>query len=519
MATKPLFQRHKLREWLDADDLVNPPDVVTTPQYTLDFNTFAPTHLRIDNQPFTFTGREWLHDIVKSALRPDATTVILKSRQVGASTLFAALMIWLAVKYPGFAQMYVCDTQDHMHDFSVDKLLPMIESSGDSVALHPDKQSRIRRYYFANGSRIMIMSAHGQFKQTRGPHIDALYVDEAQSVEIDHMPVAESALMTSKYRFTIVAGTGGDDGDPWSRMWAQTTQHEWENRKSWQAGAPDALITGYHIRPQMNPHYTQAMDDKFRKIWTPYRYQTEWLAEHATGHALPFPHSLIIKSYYEGDPVLPHNVDRELGPVYLSMDLAIGGNAYTVPVIAQHQTQADRVQILQAFALGQSRTDDLYSHILGLIQDYNPDEIIMDAGGNPGLTERMTDNHDVYRYYMSGTQKEAIKYADHDEFAERIDTDTIAKADFIEKVKQRFEAQLYHIPFNQDMEWTIKHLLAERAEVITPKGGIGRPRYSNKAGEPDDFLMALTFLEAHIYSKSDENNPHNVEYFVSGPVK
>jgi len=472
----------------------------------------------VDNEPFSFEAREWLYEIIEQCNKPDDKTLVLKSRQVGASTLISALIIWRALKYPGCAQMYVCDTQDHMHDFSVDKLLPMIESSGDVVKMSENKKTRIRRYYFANGSRVLIMSAHGQFKQTRGPKIDFLYVDEAQSVEIDHMPVAEAALTTSKHKNTLVAGTGGDDGDAWWREWNQSTCAEWESNRRWVDSVPDAIIKGYRIQPRMNPAWTQAMDDRYRKTWTPYRYQTEWLAEFATGHALPFPHSLIIQSYYEGAIVLPHEIDRDAGPVYCSIDLAIGGDAYTVPVVAQHTTSDNLLRVLYVGAYNDSKTTILRQKLGQVFDDYKPDEIIMDAGGNPGLTEVLLESYNIQRYYMLGTQKDAIKYSQHDASGEVQDADTISKPDFIEKVKQRFELKGYRIPLNQDTEWTIKHLLAERSETVTPKGGIGRPRYSNKQGEPDDFLMALTFLEAHLFSKSDENNPHVFEGYVSDPI-
>ena len=77
-------------------------------------------------EPFSIEGRAWLRDIVEN---DHNTTLILKTRQIGATTLFAALIIYYALKHPRTRHAYVTDTQEHMHMFSMDKLRPMLEAT------------------------------------------------------------------------------------------------------------------------------------------------------------------------------------------------------------------------------------------------------------------------------------------------------------------------------------------------------------------------------------------------------
>ena len=366
-----------------------------------------------------------------------------------------------------------------------------------------DRKDRVRAYYLRNGSVIYIMSAHGQFRQTRGPTIDMLYVDEAQSIEIEHLPVAQSTMMTSKYRKTIVAGTGSLDGDSWHRKWRSSTMQTWNpDTCAWQPNHEESTIAGYHLRWEMSPYYTAQLDRQLRDEFGPFRYQTEIAGEFATGHQVPLPHSVAIECYHKSEMVLPSQ--RPESEIYASMDLAIGGAAFTILTISTYDEPNDTVQVLATHKFDEGKSDILFKQVDQIIQDWRPDHIISDAGGNPALTERMTAKYDIHRYHSNATAKAPITYKDGAE------AQTISKSHMMQRCISRFERRCISIPHcNDTIPWTIEQLISETAEIVEPKGAAAYPRYDKQHGRQDDFLQSLMFLEAYLYTKSDPANPRN----------
>jgi len=470
------------------------------PTTTESFENFA-NRLSVMGRPFSFQGRDWLRSIIRTAETPHSKVWMIKSRQVGASTLMAALMIYRSQRYPHCTQMYVCDTQQHMHDFSVDKLLPMIESSG--IQMSEDRQTRIMSYYFQTGSIIKIASGHGEFRQTRGPTIDFLYIDEAQSQEIDHMAVAEAAMTTSAHKCLFVAGTGSNEGDQWHLKWQHTTQSHWDDDVGEWQDVNQSNIQGYHIRPKMNPYWTQADDDYYRVEWGPYRYHTEWLGKFWSGGQIPLPPSIVEKCLVQSgwEDTRPQGQ----GHIFAGIDLAGGGAADTVIVICQ--MRGDILHVVYAERIDKQHHSDIYADIDRVLTQYSPDDIAMDAGGNDALSHEISTHYTVQKYRM-GPQ--------HDPMTYKPDESTISKTYFVQRAIQRFHDKTIRIP---DMgKWITDQLTADMMETIEQRTGGSKIIYTKQKGRKDDLLMALTFAECAVYAKADPNNPNNrtISYSVGG---
>ena len=483
-------------------------------------------------EQFGFEGRDYIHDILNDT---NDLLYIIKGRQVGASLIIAADIIHKAMLYPRTTHIYMTDTQPHARIFSKYRFALMLHDTGllahtsTQVIAENNKSKRnnpnkelVFEYLLPNRSLVLMQSNYGAFTQSRSIPADFIWLDECQSAELEQIGNLHSAMSRSKHGRLVMAGTTNTQGSVWEQKWRTSTMSEWEN-KQWVKYNEQSQVSGYLISQLMMPDMTDAKIAQMRALYSQQEWDTEVVGRFTTGLAQPLNISEARECYYKADmPVLPTRVNRETGKVIATMDLAGGESesaAYTVLTILQYETDTDMIHVLNSTRFKARRVNELISQISAIIDDYNPDHIVSDAGGNIVLLDMLSDKYHIHRFTSQGSISDMstkIKYGEQSE-----SRDTIAKHPMMALTIQRWHDQRIRVPDCVElMPWTIEHVTAEKAETVSPAGGTTPyTRYERMPNRQDDFLQTLLFGEAWIYSQHDENNPHNFKHHMSGPSR
>ena len=458
----------------------------TTPEPPTDGIVQFCQGLKLGLDTFTFQGREWLYDIVQDEAQ---TICCLKSRQIGWSVTLAALIAWYALKYPGIQLMYCTMKQEQFRYFSRQRLRPFF--SAHNITIKKD-EDRIKSFQLPNGSLITLISGHDDFAQSRGYSIDVLFLDEAELLPLHALINIRETMSMSKIGRMYIGGTGGMQGSAWETYWKKTTQAEWQDG-TWRHAA--GTINGYHITQRMLPNWTQASEDQKRIEASPAEFAMEVLGEFTAGLDLPLDRGTVTKCMTDTD-WLPPNTRK--GRIIASLDLAGGGDADTVLAISEYHEE--HLQVLYAERMDDRLTASIYPKIQAVLQQYTPDDIVSDAGGNNELLHRIKQDYTITSYRM-GNSKEPIIYKPAS------DEIPISKSFFIQKTISRFHAKKITIPNAEP--WVMDQLTSETSETIYSRDGGSYIRFNKMPGRKDDLLMALTFAECAIYTTHDPNNPRN----------
>lgn len=469
---------------------------------------FFKSYIRTEKgDKYTFEGREFLQEIMAD---DNDIIYLTKGRQVGASTLMAGTIIRNAMKYPRTMHIYIADTYQHARGFARQRLRPILRDTG-FVANIPPRDDLVMELTLPNRSTILLMGAYNEYRQARSYSADFVYLDEAQLTELHTLANLLEGMSQSKYNRTIIAGTGAPEGSAWEEKWLTTTMCEFEDGK-WVKHNPTSSVSGYHITQYMMPNITPEMIEEKRKRYTAAEFIMEVEGGFATGAEIPLTAAEARKIYYTCEVMpLPTTQKPQNHIRIMSLDLAHGGEAFTVATIISYSQAEDFSDVLYVEKYDDSRNTPLMEKLDKLASDWLPDVIISDAGGNIDLLQRLRDKYTVHAY-KSGGQLEHIKYTHADE-----DTYPISKSYFMERTIDRILRRQIRIPdHTHTTPWTIEHLTAERAELIEPKGGATYTRYEKQSNRQDDFLQSLMFAECHIYSITDENNPNNRQVSIIG---
>lgn len=135
-------------------------------------------------------------------LRERRDTVVVKGRQVGASTAAGALAIWTAVYRAGSNSIVVSPSLKQSTEITT-RARAGLRTLG--IRLTQDSASMLR---LANDSRIV--SLPGTSRSVRGWHASLLILDEAGFLEEDTITAARALTATGGR--TILQSTPGDEG-------------------------------------------------------------------------------------------------------------------------------------------------------------------------------------------------------------------------------------------------------------------------------------------------------------------
>ena len=436
--------------------------------------------LKIGTDTFSFADREFLLPILESAQKNNNTTTILKSRQVGFTVSQSAIMAHAALAIPGIQIMYCSYGQTHMRYISRSLFRKFLRQRATWEI--SKQEEAIESYNLSNGTIVTFISGSGAFIQARGYKIDLLCVDEVEKLELDELPNMLEGMAASKFNRRIIGGTGTPENTTWHKEWLKSSQGKWDDKlKKWIH--KDAQYPGYHITQRMMPYWTLESEEEKRKNYSQLKFETETLG---------------IFSLNAGAPILPQDVRRNAdgeswhtpqGNQYIAgIDLAGGGMASTVITICE---SIDHMLYMRyAAKIDDKHTDDIAPKIHEILNHWQPTQIVSDALGNADTLHELRKTHNITAYNM-GASHDPIKFTN-------TDTHSINKSFFVSRVIQRFQNGTIRVPLAEP--WVIDHLTAETAELIHKREGGTYTKYDNAPGRQDDLLMALTFVEAGLYS-------------------
>ena len=468
------------------------------------------TPLRFSATPFTFTGREWLYDIMRD---PADTVCIAKPRQCGWSVMLAFMVVWYARRYPGIHVMYCTMRQEQFRFFSRQRLRPLIRDMG---ATTKSDENRIRSIELTNGSLITLVSGHDEFSQALGYPVDILMLDEAEKLPLDSLAVIRRTLAASKHGKMYIGGTGGLQGQPWPAYKKQAGLRTYSiPDKQWSDTPPHAAvdISGYQITPQMVPGWTAEKQEAARTEpgMTPARYETEVLGIDTTLEGTPLPEYAVRACMLPADWTAWQDPASYTRPsanhiIITSVDLAQGGNASdTVCATYEYNISTRIMRLLHAIRTNEMTEPAIYAAISPHIDQWRPDHIICDAGGNEPLRDHLMQSYNCIPRYMAAPKDQVIIY-------KKEGIDVISHSAFCAMHIARYREKRISLPDTQE-PWVIEQLTSITQAESTSRTGTSAINYQKISGKKNDLLMTGVLTEAHCYSLYDENNPRNVVFY------
>ena len=459
-----------------------------------DFTAFLESFIKLKYGNYTFEGREWLKTLCEDDSK---TMVIVKGRQVGMTTFMIGKILHNALLHHSTNHIYVTSTGGKVRIFSQDKLNQILKRT----PLPTDKKDKITsRYYFPNGSILYILSGYSEFNQARSIDADFVYLDECQDTDLDGLPNLVEAMAQSKHKKLIVTGTGDYEGGSWHRYYETTNQQEW-NGKEWVKQNPESEVNGYTINQMMMPNIPKEEIEHKRRTYMQSKFDFEVLGTFSVGAKRPLPYSLVKESYKDDIRLLQPSETQ--GTTYACIDWASGGDAFTVLTIAQENEGKFQIILMDRF--NDSNVQELGNKIADKIDEYHPDHIYADIGGNVGALQILEGRYKVIKVSLGENPANTISYKK----LEEEDIVSVDKSTFIQKVISWFENRLITIPLSEETEWSIEHLTAEESRIVTKTGGNTVLRFSLMQNRNDDFLMTLVFLAVAYHVETDEDNPDN----------
>lgn len=424
---------------------------------------------------------------------PSKVITIIKGRQVGASVLAVGIILYHALKYPGIEIIYSSASVDKLRYFSLSRLRPIMEKSG--VAFKTGQlENRIMEYTLYNGSKIFLYSDHNGWEGPRSVSSDLIFADEAQLADMSKVTNLREGMAHSKIGKLYFAGTGHHAGSSWESWYRKTKMYEYRG-DAWKPDNPTAKHSGYHIPQSLLPTWTPEIEAEKRQLYNPAEYTMEVDGWFATGMAVPLPLHVVRECLIDSDWIEPKQSRHHL---IAALDLAAGGDSYTVITITDYDPETDHAAVLYAARYDDMLTADLMPKIEDVVERYKPDTIVSDAGGNIELLAAISAKYDVTAYRL-GPSHDAIKYGDTEH--------SVSKSFFVQQVITRFNGKKITVPNPEP--WIADHLTAEQSETRDQPQGNSFLRFSKMPGRQDDMLMSLVFCECAIYQENDDNNPKN----------
>lgn len=192
------------------------------PEFILEFiGRFRTIH----GKPYTLKGREFL---IKLYLDETRQINVVKARQMGLTEFAINWILYHLLRNEHTIGLYITDRQEHVNAFA-DRMRQAIESS---KLLKPWVTKMTKSYVkFANNSMLYMITGWNKFESTRSYPADFVVIDEAQSLELEALPVVKETMASSPHKRLLIIGTGSEYGDEWHKEWSRGTQWEWHKQE------------------------------------------------------------------------------------------------------------------------------------------------------------------------------------------------------------------------------------------------------------------------------------------------
>jgi hypothetical protein len=180
----------------------------------------------IKGKPYTLRGREFLGGIY---LCPVKQINVVKGRQMGMTEVAINWLLYHLLRNENTVGLYITDRQEHVDAFA-DRMRQAIESS---ELLKPWVTKITRTHVkFANNSTLYMITGWNKFENARSYPADFVVIDEAQSLDLEALPVVKETMASSPHGRLMIIGTGSDEGDEWHKEWSRGTPWIWRKAEA-----------------------------------------------------------------------------------------------------------------------------------------------------------------------------------------------------------------------------------------------------------------------------------------------
>jgi len=472
-----------------------------TLSFSDDIVKFTEQTRNLKGQPFSFKERDYLLPIYRDKAKE---IYIVKGRQTEITEFALNWLLFNLIQNPGTVGLYLSDRDSHTSKFSNLRLRDW--ALGQSEIL--GQMAQIKKHSsttqpFENGSVLYMHSAWGAFDQARSVPADFTVVDEMQSVDIKELDVLQEALSHSKFGYMLGMGTGSEEGSDWHKLWQMGTQSVWDS-SSWVPKRSENSIHSYHLPQTIVPWITSEDLVRKKKKMTKRRFETEVIGWWHKGSQKPILeqdiHSLFDRTY---ELVLGNQVNKTHGKIFMGVDWGGGEKAFTVPWIWQCLDEEIPIfKLLYVSKIEETSIEKQTQMICQLIDDYDIDRIVMDAGGGPYQVQKIEERYAEKAIKCSYMVRPAepindtkLDLENHFVIDRTFIIDTII--DLIKRpyVKGKQIIPKISIPAkNMDrVEWIVDQFTCIEAETISLRSGQDYTRYFHDSEEPDDALHACIY--------------------------
>lgn len=474
---------------------------------------FIEKYRRIDGQPFSFQGREYLKQIHFD----DSLEInIVKSRQMEITELTLNWLLHKLVKHPHTTGLYMTDRHEHVADFSVRRLqAKAIEQSALLKSLTVPGKRNLTWQKFKTESNLRMLSAWDNFEAARSIPADFVVIDEMQSVNIEALSVVKESMSKSKFKRMLKIGTGSDEGDEWYEEWHRGTQLHWQKDVINQDGTLGAWVqnpnsktvpgkTSYAITQLMAP-WISAEEIEAKRTgggYPPRQFTNEVLGWWFNGMRRPLTSKEMMTLFDRNLDFTPSDkVDHTL-PIYAGFDWGGGTQAFTVAWIWQLVNEnVPRFKLLHLEKITDPSTEAQADRAIELIRKFQVDQVVMDSGGGTRQVEKLskTFGDRVFRvnYRYDAADPVEIIRKEH-----RINLDrTWIIETIIDLIKRPEPHEKYpngipriHLPYREPLkiEWIIDNFTCIEAETSSA-GGKEFVKYVHSESTNDDALHAAGY--------------------------
>jgi Phage terminase large subunit (GpA) len=470
---------------------------VIQPTLPDDLITWAEQIRMIQGQGFSFTGRPYLPQIYRDT---NKEIYIVKPRQIEITEYAVNWLLYNLTKNPGAVGLYITDRQDHVSVFSKLRLRSWgIEQS--PVLKSMVKPGNVSWQPFRNGSHLYMHSAWPDFDKARSIPADFVIVDEIQSTNVEAIPVIKEALSKSRFGKFVGIGTGSVQDDQWWKLWHTGNQQEWDSTlNQWIAKNPLSEISSYHLTQYMVPWLSRESIEQKKAVYNPRRFTNEVEGWWYASALKPLIESDIRALFDQSlSFLLPKDVNKDLGPLYLGVDWGGGTHAFTVVWIWQLiDKAAPQFRLIYLERINEKSTEKQADEIIRLVDAYRIDQGLMDAGGGTRQVEKLEDRYAermIKCSYVARPEKPFELVSEENRIVVDRTWAVESIIDLITRPTPPNATPRISIPAANPefVDWIVDQFTCIEGESVSLSGGKKYVRYIHPPESPDDALHACMY--------------------------
>jgi len=456
---------------------------------------------RLKGEPFTFDRREYLLPIYRDT---HPNVYVVKGRQVEFTEFAINWLLFHLSKNPFTTGFYATDTLEKVSSFSMVRLKE--QAIGHSPILRQMfvDDGSVHHMGLPNGSHLYMFSGFKEFKMSRQFTIDWAVIDEAQNQELRAINVIDEAQSHSKFKRKLVLGTGSLEGDAWHKLWLTGDQKEWDPQaKAWVAKHPENIkvASSYHLPQWVVPWISAEEIERKRREYLPRLFTTEVEGWFFKGAEKPLSEAAIRALFDNNLHFVPAvSVNKGQGPVFMGIDWGGGTKAYTIFWVWQAvATDIPRFRVLYLSKVAEKDTEKQADMAIQLIDSYDPDQVVMDAGGGTRQVQKLADRYGLRTLMNFYTERPGQPLEiDYDHNAIKTDRTWGIESiiDLITRpaVDGHNRILIPHVEADK-VDWIIDHFTAIEAQNVQLPSGKTYVRYDHPQEQPDDALHGCNYAK------------------------